>query len=103
MQDNAAVYAEGEALVMSTRFLKEHVGIKWWNDRCYHHKGLSVDSHSWHLNAKLVTVHCYKFKVREQVWIKNESALFSCGTELFTQKNLCADLNGVSNRNDSIT
>ena len=25
------------------------------------------------------------------------------GTELFTQKNLCADLNEVSNRNDLVT
>ena len=103
MRDNAAVYAEEEALVMSTRFLKEHVGIKWWNDRYCHHKGLSVDSHLWYLNTKLVTVLCYIIKIREQVWIKNESTLCSCGTKLFTQKNSCADLNGVSNRNNSIT
>ena len=103
MRDNAAVYAEGEALVMSMRFLKEHVGIKWWTDRYYHHKGLSVNSHSWHLNAKLVTIHLYKFEVREQVWIKNESTLCGCGTELFTQKYSCADLNGVSNRRDLVT
>ena len=49
MRDNAAVYAE--ALVMSKRCLKEHVGIKWWTDRYCHLKGSSVDSHS------LVTVH----------------------------------------------
>ena len=52
---DTAVYAE--ALVMSTRFLKEHIEIKWWTDRYYHHRGSSVDSHSWHLNTKLVTVH----------------------------------------------
>ena len=33
----------------------------------------------------------------------NESALCSRDTELFTQKNLCAGLNEVSNRNDLVT
>ena len=52
---NTAFYAE--ALVMSTRFLKEHIEIKWWTDCYYRHRDSLVDSHSWHLNIKLVTVH----------------------------------------------
>ena len=63
-----------------------------------------VHSHSWHVHAKLVTVQCYKFGVSHLTGTNEYrmSALYSCGTELFTQKKLCTDLNGVSNRNDLI-
>ena len=39
VQGNVAVYAEA-LIVMSTRFQKDHIEIKWWTDGYYHHRGL---------------------------------------------------------------
>ena len=52
VRGNAVVYVEA-LVVMSTRFLKDHIEIKWWTDG---YSPQRVDSHSWHMHTKLVTV-----------------------------------------------
>ena len=39
VRGNAAVYVEA-LVVMSTRFLKDHIEMKWWTDGSSHHRGL---------------------------------------------------------------
>ena len=54
MQDKATFYAE--ALVISTRFFEEHIGIKWWADCYYYHKGLFHTSGTLTQSLSLFTV-----------------------------------------------
>ena len=59
---NAAFFVEA-LVVMSTRFLKDHIEIKWWIDGYYHHRELiyarGTCTQSWSQFSR--------FGVREQV------------------------------------
>ena len=66
MRGNAAVYVEA-LVVMSTRFLKDHIEIKWWTDGYYHYRELIHTRSTCACKVGHSSPDRYKFGVREQV------------------------------------
>ena len=86
VRGNVAVYVEA-LVVMSTRFLKDHIEMKWWTDGYYHHRALIHTLGTW-------TQSWSQFSRSLYIWSKRTSRLTGTNgyrmsvlyKELFTKK-----------------